>query len=221
MTRDPDKLHRRSIRMLGYDYTQPGAHFATICTQSWECLLGDIVGGEMGLNGAGSMVQSVWDALPDRCPGVGVDAFVIVPNHIHGIVVLTSPHVGARPRACPDAQPPVDNWQPPIDHGQPRGVAPTGKRMSLPDVVHRFKSLTTARYRHGVYERGWSPFPGTLCQRNYYEHIIRNERALHRIRAYIVNNPARWAMDIDNPDTWQAAKTIDLDGHYAALWGEP
>jgi putative transposase len=93
--------------------------------------------------------------------------------------------------------------------------------MSLPDVVHRFKSLTTARYRHGVYERGWQPFPGRLWQRNYYEHIIRNERALQRIREYIMNNPARWDLDIENPDYPQHGKPMDLDQYYASIWGEP
>ena len=92
--------------------------------------------------------------------------------------------------------------------------------MSLPDVVHRLKSLTTARYRHGVYQHGWRPFPGRLWQRNYYEHIIRNERALQRIRQYIINNPARWDMDIENHDCPQHAQPMDLDTYYASIGGE-
>jgi len=72
--------------------------------------------------------------------------------------------------------------------------------MSLPDVVHRFKSLTTARYRHGVKDEGWPPFPGRVWQRNYWEHVIRDEEALRQIREYIVNNPARWAEDRMHPD---------------------
>jgi len=219
MKPDPQTHHRRSIRLRGYDYTRPGAYFVTICTQNRECLFGDVIGGEMQLNGAGGMVWSVWDALPKRYPDVDIDAFVVMPNHIHGIIVLTGPTpaapVGAGPRACPEEL----HGQPWGVDGQPQGVAPTS-RMSLPDVVHRFKSLTTARYCHGVYERAWQPFPGRLWQRNYYEHIIRNERALQRIREYIINNPLRWHLDVENPDNWQGSKTPDARVYYASIWEE-
>jgi REP element-mobilizing transposase RayT len=190
---DPRRHHRRSIRLRGYDYAQAGAYFVTICTQDRECLLGWIVDGKMRLSEAGRMVQSVWDELPARYPGVDVDEFVVMPNHIHGIIVLTG--VGATTGGCPDGV--VDA----VD-GQARGPAPTdggpaptdggsaptdgdGAGLSLPDVVHRFKSFTTARYRHGVNNMGWMPFPGRLWQRNYYEHIIRNDDELGRIRRYI------------------------------------
>jgi REP element-mobilizing transposase RayT len=73
--------------------------------------------------------------------------------------------------------------------------------LSLPDVVHRFKSYTTAQYRHGVYEHGWPPFPRRLWQRNYWEHIIRDDASLNRIREYIANDPARWELDQPHPDT--------------------
>ena len=72
--------------------------------------------------------------------------------------------------------------------------------MSLPDVVHRFKSLTTARYQRGVLRDGWLPFPGRLWQRNYHEHVIRDEEDLNRIRQYIIDNPGRWEDDAENPD---------------------
>ena len=109
--------------------------------------------------------------------------------------------VGATPRGFPD-----DGAVDGVD-GQAQGPAPTGGYagkaartggvvgLSLPDVVHRFKSFTTARYRHGVQNDGWTPFPGRLWQRNYYEHIIRNDDELSHIRQYIAGNPARWAMD--------------------------
>ena len=80
--------------------------------------------------------------------------------------------------------------------GQPQGVAPT---LSLPDVVHRFKSLTTSRYRLGVTQKGWLTFPGRLWQRNYFEHIIRDENDLDEIREYIMNNPNKWDLDDENP----------------------
>jgi putative transposase len=130
MPYDPDRHARRSIRMRAYDYAQPGAYFVTVCTQNRECLFGEVMHGEMRLNDPGKMVRSAWDELPRHYPGVNVDGFVVMPNHIHGIVVLKT--VGAGLRACPDI------WGACPDDGQTRGVAPT---MSLPDVVHRFKSL--------------------------------------------------------------------------------
>jgi len=144
----------------------------------------------MLLNDAGRMIQSVWDKLPQNYQGVDVDAFVVMPNHIHGIIALT-PAVGAGPRACPPDPHACS------EYGQPQGVAPT---MSLPDVVHRFKSLTTTRYRHGVIQNGWRPFPGKLWQRNYYERIIRNEDELDHIRCYIRDNPIQWETDENNPN---------------------
>ena len=180
MPYDPNRHHRRSIRLREYDYAQAGAYFVTICTQHRECLFGDVIEGRMVLTGSGEMVESVWHRLPEHYPGVVVDTFVVMPNHIHGIVIL----VGAGPRACPQ------------DPGQPQGVAPT---LSLPDVVHRFKSLTTARYRHGVRQAGWPPFAGRLWQRNYYEHVIRDEDDLDRVRRYIAENSLRWEEDPENP----------------------
>ena len=180
MTYDPTGHQRRSIRLAGYDYRQAGAYFVTICSQHRECVFGEVVQGQMILNGPGQMVELAWHQLPQCYPGVEVDAFAIMPNHVHGIVVL----VGAGPGACPEHT------------GRPQGVAPT---MSLPDVVHRFKSLTTTRYRTGVLQDGWQPFPGRLWQRNYYEHVIRNDRELARVRQYIVDNPARWEEDPENP----------------------
>jgi REP element-mobilizing transposase RayT len=135
----------------------------------------------MRLNDAGRVVQAVWNEIPDHYPGVTVDAFIVMPDHMHGIVVL----VGTGPRACPESEP--------ISiHGQARGPAPT---LSLPDVVNRYKTMTTKRYTDGVKNQQWAPFPGRLWQRNYYEHIIQNEHALNLIRRYIRNNPAKWAAD--------------------------
>ena len=92
------KIHnRRSIRLQGYDYSQAGAYFVTICTHNRKCLFGDIADGEMWLNDAGRMVQAVWDEIPAHYPGIDIDAFVIMPNHIHGIIVI----VGAAPRGRP------------------------------------------------------------------------------------------------------------------------
>jgi putative transposase len=184
---------RSSLRLDGYDYAQAGAYFVTICTQNRACLFGDAAHEEIRLSDAGRMVQAVWDEMPDHYPGIGTDAFVVMPNHIHGIIVIIgpSPVVGAGPRACPNY------GQITKRIGQPQGVAPTG--LSLSDMVHRFKTLTTTRYADGVRKRGWAPFDGRLWQRNYYEHVIRNERELDRTREYIATNPLKWALDRENP----------------------
>ncbi|GAB4356736.1 MAG: hypothetical protein Kow0060_09640 [Methylohalobius crimeensis] len=156
----------------------------------------------MRLNDAGRMVQTVWGSIPASYADIETDAFIIMPNHIHGIIAI----VGAGPCACPDSCACPDPGQPrgvaPTGHGQsgrgqPRGVAPT---LSLPDVVHRFKTMTTKRYTDGVKQHGWPPFPGKLWQRNYYERIIRNENELNRIREYIIHNPLKWEDDPENPN---------------------
>lgn len=195
MTDSPGAHRRRSIRLMGYDYARNGAYFLTICTQSRACLLGDIVDGEMRLNDAGRMVQDVWNALPLHYAGVGIDACVVMPNHLHGIVVID--HVGATPRGRPDGPGVHADLPHLLGPGQAGGPAPTV--LSLPEVVQRLKSLTTRRYIDGVRQYRWPGFDGRLWQRNYYEHIIRDEDALHRIREYVANNPMQWAMDRENP----------------------
>jgi putative transposase len=176
--------HRRSIRLKGYDYSQPGAYFVTIVTHERKCLFGKIEDGEVRLNDVGRMVEEAWIEVPNHYPGVECDTFLIMPNHIHAVIVL----VGAGPSARPEP------------NGQPRGVAPTRNALalSLADVVHRFKTLTTKRYTDGVKQLGWNAFSGRLWQRNYFEHVIRNDESLHRVRQYIFENPARWKFDREN-----------------------
>ena len=189
MAYDPQIHHRHSLRLQNYDYSQAGAYFVTICTQNRECFFGDVVDGVIRLNNAGILIQSVWNEIPLHYPGVDIDEFVIMPNHIHGIIMI----VGAGPCACPDSGERQILEKDIEKSGQPRGVAPTG--LSLPDVVHRFKTMTTKRYIDGVTQNGWIPFTGKLWQRNYWEHVIRNEHDLAEIREYIRDNPARWESD--------------------------
>ena len=144
------------------------------------------------------MVRQVWNELYENYHGVETDQFTIMPNHVHGIVLL---HVGAGPRACPDPSAgPVKkyphNGHYPHAKGQPRGGTPA---ISLPDVVHRFQSYTTARYLFGEALLNWPPFHGKLWQRNYYERSIRNTKELKTIREYISNNPLQWHPEKDNP----------------------
>jgi putative transposase len=188
MPYDPNKHHRRSIRLQGYDYSQAGAYFVTMCTQNRELLF---VADEVV-----DMIQRWWNKLPEKFPGVETDAFVIMPNHSHGIIVT----VGVNPR--------VDSGQT-REYGQTHGSAPTNPAPTndaptndaptLGTIIQWFKTMTTNEYIRGVKELNWPPFPGKLWQRNYYEHIIRNDRELNAIRQYIIDNPAKWEQDRDNP----------------------
>ena len=176
MPYDPNKHHRRSIRLKGYDYSQAGAYFVTMCAQQRELLFmtDDVI----------DMIQRWWDKLPEKFPGAETDAFVIMPNHAHGIIA-----VGVNPRVDPN---------PGQTHGSAPTVAPT-VAPTLGGMIQWFKTMTTNEYIRGVKTMNWTPFPGKLWQRNYYEHIIRSEIELNAIRQYIINNPLKWEQDRDNP----------------------
>ena len=188
---DAEIHHRRSIRLCGYDYAGAGAYFLTVCTQGRECLFGTGTDGAMCRNAAGDMVRTVWDELPTRFPHVVMDVFVVMPNHVHGIVIIDdagvgAPLVGARfERVCPE-------------HPEARRAG-TRPAPTLGDIVGAFKSLTTTAYVHGVEQHGWPPFPGRLWQRNYHERIIRHDGELAAVRDYIAANPLNWLLDPDCP----------------------
>ena len=175
-----EQNRRRSIRLPGYDYAQAGAYFVTICTYNRDCLLGEILGSEMSLTRSGEVVLECWNDLPNHYSYVEIDEFVVMPNHVHGIMVLSD-----QQRKNPNAQ----------NVGAGLKPAPT-KRHPLPEIVRAFKTFSSRR----INERRGSPgLP--LWQRNYYERVIRNERELDAIRQYIVDNPAKWAEDIENPQS--------------------
>ncbi len=185
--------NRHSIRLKGYDYSCNGAYFVTIVCQNREDRFGEIINGEMKLNDAGRMVVSVWNDFPGQYPGICIGSHIVMPNHFHGIIVLNH-DVGAGPRARPEITKKMANEMTDPKTGQPQGGAPTGN-LSLADVMHRFKSFTTHRYSNGVKLGLVPPFDKRLWQRNYYEHIIRNEHEYDLIRDYINNNPQSWEND--------------------------
>ena len=186
---DPDRHHRRSIRLKDYDYSQEGAYFVTICTYQRQCLFGEISNGEMRLNEIGLVVRKEWPRSADIRREIHLDAFVIMPNHLHGIVLIVhdvSSSVGAtggRPyRGC----------QPERHSARP---APGPQKHSLALFIGGFKSACTRSINESLGTRG---IP--VWQRGYYDHAIRNDRVLRAIREYIGANPLRWTYDVDNPD---------------------
>lgn len=174
-TSDRNTHRRGSIRLHGYDYSQHGIYFITICTQDHLNLFGKIANGAMHENEAGMMVRSVWEDLPSFYPGTETDEFVVMPNHVHGIVAVV--------KTAPDG------------HSDSGGPSAQVRGLSLPDIVHRYKTLTTKRYSDAVEQLQWPRYPGRLWQRNYYEHIVRDESSLNQFRQYILDNPAQWADD--------------------------
>jgi REP element-mobilizing transposase RayT len=192
---NPDKHHRRSIRLRGYDYSSPGAYFITICTHQRECLFGEIIAGKMHLNELGKVTQNYWQRLPLHFM-VELDGFIVMPNHLHGILLLgdklgRGEAFGTRivksgENSCPNASP-----------LQPNGTKPG----SIGAIIQNFKSISTQKINRLFYRSNHRQ----VWQRNYYEHIIRNEKSLHDIRQYIHQNPISWQQDQlhpDNPSKW-------------------
>ena len=174
---------RRSIRLKGYDYSQGGLYFITICTQNQLCFFGEIENGEMVLNNAGLMIEHQWQKLIVCFDKIKLHEFVVMPNHFHGIIEFVGvPLVGTRDMG--------DTQNTKQQTGQPQGIAPT-----VGDVVGAFKSLSTNNYIQGVKNNNWKPFNKKLWQRNYYEHIIRDEESCYQISEYIQTNPLKWQDD--------------------------
>ena len=177
-TYNPDIHHRRSIRLKGYDYSRAGAYFITICTHGRECILGDLVDGEMRLNEYGDIARGEWLNLPNRYPDIELDAVVIMPNHIHAIIAIHA--VG-------------------VIHELPlRNDTKHRRTMLIPKIVGYVKMNSAKRINQSRNTPG-----ARIWQRNYHEHVIRDEADLARIRKYVANNPRKWDTDRENPDNME------------------
>ena len=165
------KYHRRSIRLKGYDYSQKGVYFIIVCAHKQQCLFGDIVNGKTHLNKYGRIVKEQWLLSSEVRSEIELDVFVIMPNHFHGIVIISNTNtVGANGRSPLQMKP-----------------------RSLSSLMAGFKSSVTSRINH------WRNMPSVpVWQRSYYEHIIRSEDELNSIREYILNNPLHWQFDREN-----------------------
>jgi putative transposase len=171
---DPKIHHRKSIRLPGYDYTQAGAYFVTIVTHNREMLFGEVIDGEMRLNGFGEIAAQTWQWLENQYPYIKLGAWVVMPNHSHAILIIYDDNGRGGSRTAPTAD---------------------IKRKPLGRLIGAFKTVSTKRINLLRQTEGQ-----IVWQRNYYERIIRNDREMGNVWRYIQSNPAMWADDNENPD---------------------
>jgi REP element-mobilizing transposase RayT len=186
---------RRSIRLAGYDYAQEGHYFVTIVAYKRLYLFGEIVDGEMIPNEAGYMIERMWQEIEDDFPHVTLGEYVLMPNHLHGIIQITKP-VGAESISALNAT----RTDPPT-MTQRSNSATVCKRAemdsapTLSRMIQSSKRHSTLRYIQMVKNGTLPPFDKRIWQRNFYEHIIRDDTDHARITKYIENNPLTWAED--------------------------
>ncbi|HRH90777.1 MAG TPA: hypothetical protein PLW01_02545 [Agitococcus sp.] len=200
-----DVYHRRSLRLKGYDYSQAGLYFITVCCQDRACLLGDVILGEMVLNDAGNMIHKQWLKLSQRFNHIQLHEYVVMPNHFHAIIeIIPVDTLCINSSICTNQNntdiqyqhnvgiPLVGIQNNAIQKGQPQGLP---LRKTIGDILDAFKSITTVEYIRGVNTKNWPSFNRRLWQRNYYEHIIRHEQSYQNLSEYICNNPTTWTDD--------------------------
>ncbi len=211
---DPSKHHRRSCRLKGYDYSKRGLYFVTTCCQNFDCLLGQVIDGEMIRNDAGTRVANSWMALPKRFEDIKLHEFVVMPNHFHGIIEITAPSqllinsaVGST--LVVDHFAMFNQFHFPYEIGenleirQPQGLPGQknnqkiidDQHLTIGNVMDAFKSITTVEYIRGVKTLKWKPFYKKLWQRDYFDIIIRNDEVMEHIAGYIRDNPKKWRND--------------------------
>jgi len=189
MTLFKDKYRVESIRLPGYDYSQPGAYFITIVTHNRQCSFGNIIDDEMMLNEFGVLVKNEWLKTGIIRPNIIIDAFVVMPNHLHGIIIITDTDTVTK----------TDTVSHSVTDTVTKTIEQFGKptKNSIPTIVRLFKSTTAKQInqlRGDTLQRVSTPMQ-PLWQRNYYEHVIRNKVELNRIRQYIIDNPKKWKED--------------------------
>jgi len=185
----PQPPRRKRLRLRGFDYSSSGAYFVTICTNGRLPLLGEVENEEMRLSECGEIAHSCWLDLPLHYAHLDLDSFVIMPNHLHGILILRED--GADLRSAPTRRTAGQG----LVGVDPRSTPRTPRQHGIPQIIRSFKSFSTRRINEH------RNTPGALFwQRSYYEHVIRDEPVLSRIRHYILANPADWSLDRENPD---------------------
>jgi len=187
--------NRRTTRLKEYNYAQKGMYSVTICADNHIQYFGCVIDDKMVLNDAGHMINKWWNKLPDKYNGIEIDEYCIMPNHLHGIIHIVGAHPCVRPETEQPCRPETEQpWRPVTNKynvfGRTHRSAPT-----LGGIIQWFKTMSTNEYIRNVKHNNWQSFNKRLWQRNYYDHIIRDEIDLNRVREYIINNPAKWAED--------------------------
>ncbi len=185
--------NRKSLRLKDYDYSQIGAYFNTICTKNRENLFGEIINDKMTLNAYGKIIDEIWGKIPVHFSDIALDEFVIMPNHVHGIIMIESIPVHVPVEAIHES--------PLQGHGQRQR-----RKMLIPIIIGKFKmqsakQINILRKMLGI----------SVWQRGYYDHIVRDENDLNRIRQYIISNPLKWDLDEEN-------KNINDTGYKKGSW---
>jgi REP element-mobilizing transposase RayT len=191
---DYGNLHdRKSVRLRGYDYSKPGAYFITICTHDRQYNLGRSENGSIKLSPIGKIVEKYWKEIPEHFKHVALDAYIIMPNHIHGIIIITHKINSGKTK---------NNHRRGVKFNAPTNIISkyhsqiSPKSGSLSVIIRTFKSSVTIWCKkNGFKNFNW--------QRNFYDRIIRHEKELHQIRQYILNNPKKWILEEENPQYWK------------------
>ncbi len=193
MTLYKDKYRVESTRLPGWDYSSPGAYFVTICTKKRKCFFGEIIDGKMNLSEMGEIANQYWIEIPDHFDNICLDKFVIMPNHIHGILFINDKKNGRidRPHSRRDAINRVSTIGNTNDTNHTNGGA-TGYynpmiHQNISKIIRWYKGRTSFEIRKNNPEFAW--------QSRFHDHVIRDENELNRIRQYIVNNPEQWEKD--------------------------
>jgi putative transposase len=197
------KLVRSSIRLRGFDYSEPGAYFITICTENGVCYLGNIVDGITISYPIGDVIREIWQEIPKKFQCVDIDSFIIMPNHIHGIVIINKElrdvvHQGPVNNFIKDNNVGLINQTPTKNQGLTKNhykaknwILMKNSKQTVGKIIRYFKAKTAK----AIHDRF---FPSFQWQRNFYEHVVRSPRELDSIREYIINNPLKWALDREN-----------------------
>ena len=196
---------RKPNRLKEYNYKQPGYYFVTVCSKDSKSIFGECKNDQMQLNDVGQMVHQVLRTFTEYYPGIIIDDYVVMPNHVHAIIEIKENDVMNNVRRGGSPWPPAENGQNHILYNGPaQGPAPTTKRLSLSDIMYQFKSLTTKKYIDEINNNDWQPLYKSLWQRSFHDHIIHTDTSLQNIREYIINNPSTW-----NQDEYNINKKID------------
>ena len=173
-----DKYRIKSTRLKDFDYSSNGAYFVTMCTKNREFYFGHAINGKIKLSDMGKIVEKCWYEIPQHFENVILDEFVVMPNHVHGIIIIDNNR--NRIHDCRD------------------GVTPSLQRPTLGQIIGYFK------YRATKLVNQFQNTPGVpIWQPRFYEHVIRNDHELNRIREYIINNPLKWQLDKNNPKNYK------------------